>query len=139
MSLKYYQIWISYFFRNFYEVNSILVLTQIHWMNFDRGKILFTFYYSNFKAMTFSVCSGADQNISDSLMSSSSQRNWNALSHCMHSAQPWLNVLQKSLFIGLGSRSRDHDPFLLPKRVVTRSKGCFHLIHGQGTVGRFTT
>ena len=30
-----HQIWISYFSRHFYEVNLILVLTQIHWMNFD--------------------------------------------------------------------------------------------------------
>ena len=51
------QIWISYFSRHFYEVNLILVLTQIHWMNFDERKILFIFYDSNFKAMTFSVCS----------------------------------------------------------------------------------
>ena len=62
-----HQIWISYFSRHFYEVNLILVLTQIHWMSFDERKNSFIFHDSNFKAMTFSVRSEADQNISNSL------------------------------------------------------------------------
>ena len=51
------QIWISYFSCHFYEVNLMLVLTQIHWMNFDETKILFIFYDSNFNVITFSMCS----------------------------------------------------------------------------------
>ena len=66
-----HQIWISYFSRHFYEVNLILVLPQIHWTNFDKIKILFIFYDIIFKAMTFSVCSEADQNISDRLVPTS--------------------------------------------------------------------
>ena len=64
-----HQIWISFFSRHFYEVNLILVLPQIHRTNFDEIKILFIFYDIIFKAMTFSVCSEADQNISDRLKS----------------------------------------------------------------------
>ena len=67
MIFKTHQIQISCFSRHFYEVNLILVLPQIHWTNFDKLKILFIFYDIIFKAMTFSVCSEADQNISDRL------------------------------------------------------------------------
>ena len=63
-----HQIWISYFSRHFYEVNLFLVLPQIHWTNFYETKILFIFYNIIFKAMTFSVCSEADHNISDRLL-----------------------------------------------------------------------
>ena len=68
MIFKTHQIQISCFSRHFYEVNLILVLPQIHQMNFDERKILFIFYDTIFKAMTFSVCSEADQNISDRLL-----------------------------------------------------------------------
>ena len=66
-NLETHQIQISCFSRHFYEVNLFLVLAQIHWTNFDETKILFIFYDIIFKAMTFSVCSEADQYISDSL------------------------------------------------------------------------
>ena len=62
-----HQIWISYFSRHFYEVNLFLVLPQIHWTNFYETKFLFIFCNIIFKAMTFSVCSKADHNISDRL------------------------------------------------------------------------
>ena len=62
-----HQIWISHFSRHFYEVNLILVLALIHWKNFDGEKFLFIFYDSTFKAMTFSMCPEADQNISNRL------------------------------------------------------------------------
>ena len=55
-----HQIWISYFSLHFYQVNLILVLTQIHWMNFDGKKILFTISDPTFEALTFSVCFEAD-------------------------------------------------------------------------------
>ena len=65
-----HQIQISCFSRHFYEVNLILVLALIHWTNFDGTKILFIFYDSTFKAMTFSMCPEADQNISNRLIHS---------------------------------------------------------------------
>ena len=68
MISKTHQIQTSCFSRHFYVVNLILVLPQIHWTNFDETKILFIFYESNFKVMTFSVWSEADQNISDRLV-----------------------------------------------------------------------
>ena len=68
MISKTHQIQISCFSRHSYVVKLILVLSQIHWTNFDEAKILFIFYDSNFKVMTFSVWSEADQNISDRLM-----------------------------------------------------------------------
>ena len=46
-----------------------MVLALIHWTNFDGTKILFIFYDSTFKAMTFSMCPEADQNISNRLKS----------------------------------------------------------------------
>ena len=73
MIFKTHQIQISCFSRHFYEVNLFLVLPQIHWTNLDENKISFIFYDTIFKAMTFSVCSEADQNIRDSLSSSASE------------------------------------------------------------------
>ena len=63
-----HQILISHFFRQFYEVNLILVLALVHWTNFDGKIFLFIFYDSTFKAMTFSMCPEADQNISNRLV-----------------------------------------------------------------------
>ena len=63
------QIQISYFSRHFYVVNVILLSVLHFWTNFDTKKILFIFYDSFFKAMTFSECPEAVKEISDSLMS----------------------------------------------------------------------
>ena len=65
---KTHQIKISCFSRHFYEVNLIWVLALIHWTNFDGEKILFIFYESTFKAMPFSMCPDAAQNISNRLV-----------------------------------------------------------------------
>ena len=61
------QIQISYFSRHFYVVNVILLSVLHFWTNFDTKKILFIFYDSFFKAMTFSECPEAFQEISDRL------------------------------------------------------------------------
>ena len=62
------QIQISYFSRHFYAVNVILLSVLHFWTNFDTKKILFIFYDSFFKAMTFSECPEAVQEISDRLI-----------------------------------------------------------------------
>ena len=62
------QIQISYFSCHFYVVNVILLSVLHFWTNFDTKKILFIFYDSFFKAMTFSECPEAFQEISDRLV-----------------------------------------------------------------------
>ena len=62
------QIQISYFSRHFYVVNVILLSVLHFWTNFDTKKILFIFYDSFFKAMTFSECPEPVKEISDSLV-----------------------------------------------------------------------
>ena len=62
------QIQISYFSRHFYVVNVILLSVLHFWTNFDTKKILFIFYDSFFKAMTFSECPEAVKEIGDSLI-----------------------------------------------------------------------
>ena len=47
------QIQFSYFTRHFYVVNVILLSVLRFWTNFDAKKILFIFYDSFIKAMTF--------------------------------------------------------------------------------------
>ena len=62
------QIQISYFSCHFYVVNVILLSVLEFWTNFDTKKFLFIFYDSFFKAMTFSECPEAVQEISDRLL-----------------------------------------------------------------------
>ena len=62
------QIQISYFSRHFYVVNVILLSVLHFWTNFDTKKILFIFYDSFFRAMAFSECPEAVQEISDRLL-----------------------------------------------------------------------
>ena len=73
------QIQISYLSRHFYVVNVILLSVLHFWTNFDTKKILFIFYDSFFKAMAFSKCPEAVQEISDRLMINI-ERKWAKLS-----------------------------------------------------------
>ena len=77
------QIQISYFSRHFYVVNVILLSVLHFWTNFDTKKILFIFYDSFFKAMTFSECPEAFQEISDRLV----------LIQAAHTGNSWLKMM----------------------------------------------